>query len=91
VVKRLSFWIGASAFAAFVWATAALAGSGSSLQGYNRTAGVAAHVQSGGQVSGASNVGSLPFTGLDLGILAAVGVILVFLGWRLRRSARRAS
>jgi len=76
---------------ACVWAASALAGSGSSLSGYNRPGAVEAHVQAGvkGQTAGVSKVGSLPFTGLDLSLMAVVGLTLVLLGWRLRRTARR--
>ena len=40
------------------------------------------------QVAGSNNNGSLPFTGLDIGLLAFGGVALVGVGVGLRRFAR---
>lgn len=43
--------------------------------------------QSGGQ-SGPEAAANLPFSGLDLGLIAAGGLVLVALGFTLRRVAR---
>ena len=92
VVKRLICGVGATAFAAIFWATAAFAGSGASLSGYNKPAEIQSKVEGANAgVLGANTVGALPFTGVDLGIIAVVGLILVALGWKLRRTGRRSA
>jgi hypothetical protein len=72
---------------------AAIAAGGSAGAGYGGGAGnVQQQVnQSQGQgalgTSGSS--GSLPFTGLDLGLLVAGGAVLLVVGATIRRAARR--
>jgi hypothetical protein len=53
-------------------------------QGYGGEGGVAGEV--GGSVSGGG--GSLPFTGLDLGLLIGGGLLLIAFGVMLRRFSR---
>ena len=53
--------------------------------GYGGGAGVQDEVQAAGATAG----GSLPFTGLDLALLLAGGLILLVLGMFLRRAAKR--
>ena len=68
-----------------LWAPAALAGS--SAPGYQ---GVGGAVQGG--VQSPPNVqGGLPFTGLDLSLMAVGALILLMVGASLRRYARRRS
>jgi hypothetical protein len=70
-------------------------GAGAVTDGYGgKGGGVLGAVNSGGgngtppaQVAATSN-GSLPFTGLDIGLLALGGVVLVAVGVGLRRVAR---
>jgi hypothetical protein len=53
---------------------------------------IAGTVQSGGGGGGGdTGSGSLPFTGAELGVLAATGSALVLLGFGLRRVTRRPS
>jgi hypothetical protein len=59
-------------------------------QGYDET-GLLGNVDQGGgtnSVNAASEGGSLPFTGLDLGILLALGGTAAGAGFVLRRAAR---
>ena len=63
----------------------------SSVQGYNDQAGtVQSDVEGGGlsPVSSTDNGGSLPFTGLDLALLAAAGGVLTAAGLGMRRLTR---
>jgi hypothetical protein len=65
-----------------IWASVAAAqqpylGSGGGVQG---------EVGGGGDVAGTS--GALPFTGFDLGALLVGGVLLLILGFVLRRNTR---
>lgn len=60
------------------------ASAGDSCNGYSNVAGI----QSNGTGSGCTvttSSGSLPFTGLDLGIVLAAGVLLLGAGLTLRR------
>jgi len=79
-VKRLVI-IGTCALAALtVYAPIALAQQ-SSVDGYGGGAGgIQSDVEGGG--------GSLPFTGLDLGLLIGGGLLLLAVGFGLRRLAR---
>ena len=70
-------------FAALVFVQTALAGSGSSEDGY---AGVAGNVQN--QVKGGS---TLPFTGFDLTLAVVFAVLLVGAGFAIRRLGQRRS
>lgn len=85
---------GGAVFGALSWAAVAVAGQGgATLSGYDRPAEIQTHVQgavaSKGGVLGATNtVGSLPFTGVDLGIIVGVALILLALGWSLRRAGK---
>jgi hypothetical protein len=103
-MKRLLAVVGATALLAFA-APAAFAQSGS--EGYSGSNVVAGLDQggsgggnSGGQVAAAQTTpvqattdtgSSLPFTGADLGVLAAAGGILLSLGFGLRRLTHRPS
>jgi hypothetical protein len=81
-VKRLVI-IGISVVAALtVWAPIALAQQ-SSVDGYGGGAG---GIQS--DVEGGGGGGSLPFTGLDLGLLIGGGLLLLAVGFGLRRLSR---
>ena len=63
--------------------------------GYGGAGGIAGQIDSGGEegapVTTADESGSLPFTGADLGVLAAAGGMLVLLGFGLRRLTSRPS
>jgi hypothetical protein len=103
-MKRLLAVVGATALLAFA-APAAFAQSGS--EGYYGSNVVAGLDQggngggnAGGQVAAAETTpvqattdtgGSLPFTGADLGVLAAAGGVLLSLGFGLRRLTHRPS
>jgi hypothetical protein len=68
--------------------TAAFAQSGD--EGYGGGGGVAGQIEGGGGDDGntpvsADDGGSLPFTGAELGVLAAAGGLLVLFGFGLRR------
>lgn len=80
-MKRLVI-IGTSVLAALtVWAPIALAQQ-SSVDGYGGGAGgIQSDVEGGGG-------GSLPFTGLDLGLLIGGGLLLLAVGFGLRRLSR---
>jgi hypothetical protein len=72
-------------------ASVAFAGSGGSAQqGYNDAA-VAAQVAVKQGPPPPTVTGSLPFTGTDLGIVSAAGVVLLATGLGLRRFARAKS
>ena len=63
-------------------------------EGYGGAGAIAGQIDTGGP-SGApvttEESGSLPFTGADLGVLAAAGGMLVLLGFGLRRLTHRPS
>ena len=93
--KKLLAVMGATALLAFA-APAAFAGQ-SGTEGYGGSNVVAGLEQGGGgdtgapvQVQAAADEGaSLPFTGADLGVLAAAGGLLLGLGLGLRRLTHR--
>ena len=71
--------------------TALAAGaSGSAGQGYGGKAGEVQNEVSQGPLSAVAGKSSLPFTGLDLGLLVAGGLSLLVVGAGLRRAAKRA-
>jgi len=71
-----------TALAALVVVQAALAGSGSSSDGYSGVAGsVQGQVQKGGS--------TLPFTGFDLTLAVVFAVLLVGAGFAIRRLGQR--
>jgi hypothetical protein len=78
-----------------VIAPAALAAGGSAGTGYGGGGGnVQQQVgqqagQSQGTLASTGSKGSLPFTGLDLGLLVAGGAVLLVVGASIRRAARR--
>ena len=76
--------ISIAAIASLTWASVALAGSGSSASGYGGTAGA---VQS--QVSSAPHAAvkgsTLPFTGLNLTLIVVGAIVLLAIGFGLRR------
>ena len=91
--KKLLAVMGATALLAFA-APAAMAQSGT--EGYGGSNVVAGLEQGGGgdtgaPVQAATNEGSLPFTGADLGVLAAAGGLLLGMGLGLRRLTHRPS
>jgi hypothetical protein len=89
--KKLLAVMGATALLAFA-APAAFAGQ-SGTEGYGGSNVVAGLEQGGGGDTGApvqaASEGSLPFTGADLGVLAAAGGLLLGLGLGLRRLTHR--
>ena len=89
--KKLLAVVGATAMLALS-APAVYAQSGE--EGYGGSNVVAGLEQGGGgdtgaPVQAATNEGSLPFTGADLGVLAAAGGLLLGLGLGLRRLTHR--
>jgi len=75
---------------ALLWAPAALAGGGSSVSGYGGVAGsVQSKVTKGDATAAVKAKGSLPFTGFQLGLAFAGGLVLVGLGGTLRRVTRQ--
>jgi hypothetical protein len=68
---------------AAIVAPAALAGSGSSLGTYGGRAG---NAQS--QVESSTTTGTLPFTGIDIALLVAVGLLVIGVGYTIRRLGR---
>jgi hypothetical protein len=91
--KKLLAVVGATALLALS-APAVYAQSGE--EGYGGSNVVAGLEQGGGgdtgaPVQAATNEGSLPFTGADLGVLAAAGGLLLGLGLGLRRLTHRPS
>ena len=94
-MKRLALLMAVVALALFVAVPAY--GQGAVSDTYaGRGGGIVGTVDSGNgptaptpqQVQATSNSGSLPFTGLDIGLLALGGVALVGVGVGLRRVAR---
>jgi hypothetical protein len=82
-VKRLVIMLVGLLAAAVVYAPLALAQQ-SSVDGYGGGAGgVQSEVEGGGGAGG-----SLPFTGMDLGLLIGGGLVLLAVGFGLRRLAR---
>jgi len=82
---KLRYFFGAVVVpCALALAPAAFA-AGSVKAGYGGGAGVQDEVQAAGVAAG----GSLPFTGLDLALLVAGGLILLVMGMFLRRAAKR--
>jgi len=74
---------------ALLWAFSATAQAQSSLQGYNDEAGqIQDTVQGTGPASVSDSGGSLPFTGLDIALIAAAGGLLGAGGLAMRRLAR---
>jgi hypothetical protein len=91
--KKLLAVVGATAMLAIA-APAVYAQSGQ--EGYGGSNVVAGLEQGGGgdtgaPVQAATNEGSLPFTGADLGVLAAAGGLLLGMGLGLRRLTHRPS
>jgi hypothetical protein len=65
-------------------------------EGYGGAGAIAGQIDTGGPppaapVTTEEESGSLPFTGADLGVLAAAGGMLVLLGFGLRRLTHRPS
>ena len=80
-MKRLLLMCGGLLAAVMIYAPLALAQQ-SSVDGYGGGAGgIQSEVESGGG-------GSLPFTGLDLGLLIGGGLVLLAVGFGLRRFSR---
>jgi hypothetical protein len=68
---------------AAIMAPAALSAGGSSLGTYG---GRGATVQ--GQIESQTTTGALPFTGMDVSLLIAVGLLVVGVGFMIRRLGR---
>ena len=81
-MKRLAIMSVGLLAAAVVYAPLALAQQ-SSVDGYGGAGGVQSEVEGGGGAGG-----SLPFTGMDLGLLIGGGLVLLAVGFGLRRLAR---
>ncbi len=78
----------ATMLAALVFASAAIAAGGSAAEGYGGPGG---QVQTQVQGSlGQTGSGTLPFTGLDLGLLVVGGIALILVGGAIRRLGARA-
>lgn len=74
---------------ALLMAFSATAQAQSSLEGYNDKAGQVQNTVNSGPVSAVDDSGgSLPFTGLDLALIAAAGGVLAAGGLAMRRLAR---
>ena len=88
---KLRIYVGiATLVAALMAAPAAFAGS--AVETYSGAGGAsAAGVASGASASTASDPGSLPFTGLDVGLLIGGGLVLLLIGVAMARLARRTS
>jgi hypothetical protein len=72
----------------------AFAGSSTLLSGYAGVGGQTQHMVGGSQQvlgAAATRSGTLPFTGLDLALVALGAVVLMAMGWSLRRAARKQS
>ncbi len=58
--------------------------------GYKGSAGKVQSAVAGGQVLGdTTTAGQLPFTGTELGVFTAAGLLLIGAGFSMRRAARR--
>ena len=102
-VKQKSMGVAAVVVAMLALAGSALAakGNGSLVAVYGGTAGQSntqvksapTHVAAPAHVAAAatSTKATLPFTGMDLGVVVAGGLVFVLLGLALRRTARRTS
>lgn len=67
----------------------ALAGPAAAQNGYNGTGGqVQTQVQDTGSAAADDGSGSLPFTGLDVALLAGAGLVLAGAGIAMRRVTR---
>jgi hypothetical protein len=95
MTRKTKTWAACAASAlALAGVAPAAQGATPSEQGYDES-GVLAGVDQGGSgpnsVSTSGGGGSLPFTGLDLGILLALGGTAVGAGYAMRRAARNPS
>jgi hypothetical protein len=93
--RKTKTWVtGAICALAVAGVAPAAWGQTASQQGYDESDLLAGVDQGGGgpnsvnTVSGGSEGGSLPFTGLDLGILLALGGTAAGAGYAMRRAAR---
>jgi hypothetical protein len=80
--------VGGAVVTALLFVSVALAGGSSSESGYSNTAGVVQKTVGTKHTTHAS--GTLPFTGVNLALFVAAGVVLVVLGVALRRVSRGA-
>ncbi len=93
-MKRLNKTIAASIAALCLLSPSAAMAQSSSLEGYSepraQIEGTSASGGDPGDRSGGDSAasGSLPFTGLDLGLMAAGGVVLAGMGFGMRRFSR---
>jgi hypothetical protein len=78
----------AAALAGLLLAPAVLAQSGSTSGQYLGTAGETQSGVGSGGTLGAASQGTLPFTGLDLALLVAGGLVLLMVGAGVRRLTR---
>jgi len=68
-------------------AAGAASGSGATTTQYGGQSGVQGTL--GESATAPSTSGTLPFTGVDLGVIVLAGIVLVVMGVSLRRFARR--
>ena len=91
-MRKLGVGVAATIVALGV-ASVALAGSSSALlMQYGGVGGQTQDKLAAGQVLGSNAVrstGTLPFTGIDLALIALAGVVLIMIGWTLRRVAQK--
>jgi len=87
-MKGLKRAVWGAALAALAWVPTALAGGGGvSADGYGGPAGVIQHKITS-PASAKHSTGTLPFTGTNLAIIVALAVLLVAIGFGMRRFAR---
>lgn len=85
-MKRLYLVSVALLLVALALAPPATAGNGTSEAGYGGESAVQVALVKGAQ---ASSAGSLPVTGVDLGLAVAGGVVLLLVGFGMRRLGRQ--
>jgi hypothetical protein len=93
-MNNLRFILALCALSLVLAPAALAAGGGSAGGGYGGSAGnVQQQVNDGqagaGTLGTSGSSGSLPFTGLDLGLLVAGGAVLLVVGATIRRASRR--
>ena len=83
--------VGVSAVLGALASTAsAYAGNGASMSGYHGNGGhVQDAVQSHGTLAATAQSGTLPFTGLSLGLIVGAALLLVAVGVVMRRAGRK--
>ncbi len=88
---KLRMYVGLTTLVVALMAAPTAFGADSAVETYGGAGGAsAAGVASGASGGSASDPGSLPFTGLDVGLLIGGGLMLVLIGVAMARLARRA-